>query len=181
MMTKIVSALDSLRNFPAGFLLALSIVLGLLVFLPDRIADALAIKDLRSAYRTFLGPSLLLTVSFLLTKLVLGLSGRRKERKGVRDRVDLLRQLTASEKGYLAQFTVLGVNTIYVALGDGVAGGLAAKNIIYQSSSVFNVLEGMPFNLQPWAYEELRQNPELLRGAIGRPLTNQERFLGGRY
>ena len=181
MIDKAFNVLDWFRKTPTGFLLALSIVLGLLVFLPDGIADALAVKDFRATYRTFLGPALLLTVSFVLTKLIMAARGLGQARRKMRRRVEELRELTAEEKGYLAQFIIEGLNTIHVPFGDGVAGGLEAKGVIYRSSSMVDVLEGLAYNLQPWARRQLSEDPGLLNGARGRPMTNKEHVFGRRH
>jgi hypothetical protein len=179
-MAKVLNILDWLRKIPGGFLLALSIVLGLLVFLPDSIADALAVKEFRTTYRTFLGPALLLTTSFALTKLIMAVWHLWQAHRSVRHRTRQLHELTAEEKGYLARFIIDGVNTIHVAFGDGVAGGLEAKGVIYVSSNTLNILEGVAYNLQPWARKELSENTNLLSGAVGRPMTNKERVFGRR-
>ena len=180
-MNKSLNILEWLWKIPIAFLFTLSIVLGLIIFLPDHIADTLAVKDFRLTYRTFLGPAFLLTVSFSLTKLLMWTWRFHQDRKSFRHLVEQLHELSPEEKGYLAQFIIRGINTIHVAVGDGVAGGLEAKGIIYRSSDAFNILEGPPYNLQSWARKELSENPCLLNGAIGRPMTNRERVLGSQY
>jgi len=73
MLEKILNGLDKIRSIPTGFLLALSIVLGLILFLPDQVAKILAVKDFRNSYRTFLGPSFLIGIAFALTKMIMGI------------------------------------------------------------------------------------------------------------
>jgi hypothetical protein len=61
-----------------------------------------------------------------------------------------------------------------------VVGGLVAKAVLYQSSSVGRMLTGLAYNMQPWAREYLAQNPHLLEGANpdpdGPPDLFRERF-----
>lgn len=180
MIDKILNGLDRLQRIPTGFLLALSIVLGLLLFLPDKIADMLAIKDFRENYRKFIGPAFLLLIAFTSTKVIMSLARVISDRRKRQYRYRQLHDLTPEEKGYLAEFILRGRNTIYVAPSDGVAGGLSAKSIVYQASNTINILEGVPYNLQPWAREYLTRHSELLEGAVGRPLTTQERIFGRR-
>lgn len=180
MIDKVLNALDWLRKVPTGFLLALSFVLALLLFLPAEIAETLAVSDFRDSYRKYLGPAFLLVVSFFITKALLFFNDFRRRKASKSRRLLQLHGLTAEEKGYLSQFILQGRNTIHVAMGDGVAGGLEAKGIIYRSSNVFNILEGPPFNLQPWARDYLSQHPDLLHGAVGAPQTNEERVFGRR-
>ena len=168
-------------NLPAGFLFALALILGLVIFLPEKTAETLAVKDFRVAYRMYLGPFFLLVVACLVAKTISAVRHHLQVRSSGRERVSQLRQLTPEERGYLAQFILEGKNTIYVAINDGVAGGLQRKGIIYRSSDLFNILEGIAYNLSSWAREELTKNSDLLSGAIGRPLTNRERLLPGRY
>jgi len=180
MIDKVLNALDWLRKVPIGFLLALLIVLALLLFLPTEIAETLAVSDFRNVYRRFLGPTFLLFASFFITKALLSLNDFRRRKASQRRRLLQLHKLTPEEKGYLAQFILHQRNTIHVAMGDGIAGGLEANGIIYCSSNEFNILEGPPFNLQPWAREYLSQYPNLLEGAVGGPQTNEERIFGGK-
>jgi hypothetical protein len=180
-MGNVLNILDWLRRVPGGFLLAVSIVLGLLIFLPDSVADTLAVKEFRTAYRMFLGPALLLAASFGLTKLITAAWHLWRDRRNANSRIRQLHELTPEEKGYLRRFLIDGVNTIHVAFGDGVAGGLEAKGIIYVSSDTVNILEGIAYNLHSWARKELSENVGLLAGAIGRPMTNEERVFGKRY
>ena len=64
MIDKILSGLERMQKIPTGFLLAVSIVLGLILFLPEGTAKTLAIDGFRQTYRTFLGPALLLFAAF---------------------------------------------------------------------------------------------------------------------
>ena len=80
-----------------------------------------------------------------------------------------LDNLTPDEKTYLAPYVLEEVTSQVFELEDGIAGGLVAKNIIYRSSNLGNVLEGFPYNMQPWARDYLHQHLELLQGAAARP------------
>jgi hypothetical protein len=176
MLEKITNLVSALRKIPIGFLLAITIVLGLILFLPDTIADKIAIKDFRDDYRKFLGPAFLLCVSFLLTKIVLSLVrniNSKRQQKRLRKQ---LHNLTPEEKGYLAVFILEGRNTIYVDIGDGIVGGLLAKGIIFRSSNMFTAIDGIPYNVQPWARQYLERYPELLEGGIGKPLTPRQKL-----
>jgi len=178
MIDKALKTLDWLRKAPTWLLLALSIVLALLLFLPSEIAETLAVRDFRNSYRKFLGPAFLIVASVFITKAQLSLNDFRRRKANQRRRLLQPLNLTAEEKGYLAQFILHGRNSIHVAMGDGVAGGLEAKGSICRSSNAFNILEGPPFNLQPWARDYLSEHPDLLEGAVGAPQTNEERIFG---
>jgi hypothetical protein len=51
-------------------------------------------------------------------------------------------------------------------LFGGIAGGLVAKRILFRSSNIFNMIQGPPHNIQPWAKARLIEKPELLEGAV---------------
>lgn len=88
-----------------------------------------------------------------------------KSRKSRLVREQRLRELTPDEKAYLATYVLEHANTCYFEPKDGIAGGLSAKNMIYRSSGVFNMMQGVPHNIQPWAKDYLSAQPELLAGA----------------
>lgn len=171
MINNITKFLQSLKDIPTYLLVALTIALGLLIFLPDRIADLLAIKEFRASYRSWLGPAFLVAVSICGAKAFIVLFGIVKGKRRLKAMQQQLHNLTDEEKGYLFQYILDGKNTIYVDIDDGVAGGLSAKSIVYRSSNLFNVLDGIPYNLQTWAREYLDRHQELLADGIGRPLT----------
>lgn len=176
MIDKITNFLESLKNIPTYLLVAVTIALALLIFLPDRIADLLAIKDFCTSYRSWLGPAFLVAASICGAKAVIGLFGILQGKNRLKAMRLQLHNLTDEEKGYLSQFILAGKNTIYVNIDDGIAGGLSVKSIIYRSSNLFNVLDGIPYNLQPWAREYLGRHQELLADGNGTPLTPKRRL-----
>ena len=102
------------------------------------------------------------------------------QRKAVKSRQSSLHKLTPEEKGYLKPYIVEQKNSIYVGVDDGVMSGLRSKGITFLASNMGSMLEGIAYNLQPWAREYLESNPHLLHGALGRPMTPKEK-LGFRY
>ena len=86
--------------------------------------------------------------------------------------------LTPEEKGYLVSYIEGQQNTIYVGLDDGIMGGLTAKGITYRSSNMGDLLNGVAFNLQPWARSYLEENRYLLDGYAGKPMTPREKLYG---
>ncbi len=50
------------------------------------------------------------------------------------------------------------------SLRNGVAMGLKSYNVLYISSNITRGLKLMvPFNIQPWAWEMLKENPKYLK------------------
>ena len=87
-----------------------------------------------------------------------------KNKGEIKDQKHLLSTLSKAEKEFLNRYFDNDTGTLYSEISDGVAGGLAAKKIIFRASNV--AIQGstsFPFNIQPWATVLLRGNPEYLR------------------
>jgi len=155
------------RRAPAP-MLGLAIACTLVLFLPGDTAGKLGIADFRTEYKGFLGWGFIFSWSCVLGALIWRgkdyVGDKIAERRMQKARERSLHELTAEEKGYLAEF-LGGRNTIYCVPSDGVAGGLVAKGVIYSPTHVYAVLQGVPFNIQPWARQYLEKHPEVLNGA----------------
>jgi Super-infection exclusion protein B len=79
-----------------------------------------------------------------------------------------LSELTMAEKDFLRDFIHGQANTVSAPINDGVAGGLAAKQIIYRPSNISYGME-WPYNLQPVPRKLLTAHPELLEHVVQLP------------
>ncbi len=151
--------------------LAVAIACTIVIFLPETVAAQLGLVEFRTDYRGLLGWGFVLSWSSLGAALIWWLKSiiakKFKVRKQERIRQQHLHELTPEEKGYLIEYKN-GQNSIYCDIEDGIAGGLLAKDIIYRSSNVFNMVDGVPYNIQPWAKRYLDDHPELLDGYVKR-------------
>jgi len=175
-MERLTGFVDYFRKIPAVFLVAIVSVLGLILFLPEETAKTLAVDGFRDKYRVYLGPAFLLTLSFCIARLYVFFMQGHKEKKHLRQRQEMLHQLTPEEKGYLVPFIEKQQNSVYVGMDDGVMGGLVTKRITYRASNMGDILQGFAHNLQPWARMYLEQNLELLDGYVGEPRTPQQKL-----
>ena len=175
-MDKLTDFADYFRKIPGAFLVAIISVLALILFLPGEISKSLAVYDFREKYKVFLGPVFLLTISFCFARVFIFFMSGHTERKRLKNRQKMLHQLTPEEKGYLVPYIRHQKNTVSVGMDDGVMSGLEAKHITYCASSMGSVLEGFAYNLQPWARDYLNDNPQLLDGHVGEPMTPQEKL-----
>jgi len=176
MLDKITGFADYFRKIPAVFLVAIISVLGMILFLSEETAKILAVEGFREKYRVFLGPALLLTVSFLVARSFTFLRQEYIKKENLKTRKEALHQLTPEEKGYLVPYIEGRKNSIYVGIDNGIMSGLEAKRITYRASSMGNLLDGFAFNLQPWAREYLEENPHLLDGYAGNPVTPRHKL-----
>lgn len=129
----------------------------------------------RKTYRVFLGPGLLVIGAWLVARTVAACAGPLRERKRLLSLRQVLSTLTSEEKGYLSAYIDGGRTTIHFQVDDGIIGGLLARKIVFRSSNMFDLVDGVPYNLQPWAREQLESNRQLLDGATGQPIdANQD-------
>lgn len=175
-MDKLTGFTDYFRKIPVAFLVAIVSVLGLVLFLPQEIAQTLAVDEFREQYRVFLGPTFLLAISFLIARLCIFIMQGQTEKKRLKARQESLHQLTPEEKGYLIQYIEGQKNSINVGIDDGVMSGLVSKRITYRASNMGDLLTGFAFNLQPWAKTYLEENPALLEGYAGKPMTPRQKL-----
>jgi Na+-transporting methylmalonyl-CoA/oxaloacetate decarboxylase gamma subunit len=174
------SVLSTLRQTSPIIFFGISLASGILVFAGHDIADTMGLADFRQQYRVEIGLAFVFSVSIFFAQTLWG-TGRlirafgkrsleaRKAKRALEEKRKQLHDLTPDEKAYLQPYIKQEENTQYFAIVDGIAGGLEAKGIIYRSSNVGNFLSGTAYNMQPWAREYLRENPDLLKGASTEP------------
>lgn len=153
---------------------------GAIVFMPADVAALLRIGTFREHFGGEIGIAFVGLSAWLLAKLVVTAVTPVRRRMLLREHHRRLHTLTAAEKGYLACFIVDGETTILAPMDDGVAGGLMARKIIFRSSAIFDLTEGVSYNLQPWAREYLSAHRELLDDAGPGPISARERLFGRR-
>ncbi|WCD81798.1 super-infection exclusion protein B [Pseudomonas sp. TUM22785] len=174
-MEKITELAEYFRKVPAAFLVAILSVLGLILFLPEGLAKAVAVDNFREEFRIYLGPAFLLVLSFCIARIFTFLMQDHKQKKANKELKDLLHNLTPEEKGYLIPYIIHKQNTVHVGMDDGVMAGLRSKRITYLAANVGDILDGFAFNLQPWARKYLEENQQLLDGYVGEPRTPRQR------
>ncbi len=74
-----------------------------------------------------------------------------------------LHDLTPEEKKFLSVYIINDTKTQSADCNDGVVNGLVAAKIIFRSSNLSQYYTTFPYNIQPWAWEYLKNNPEILR------------------
>jgi hypothetical protein len=57
-----------------------------------------------------------------------------------------------------------GSATAYFQFQDGIVNGLVAKRVLYRASTGAAYQMVFPYDIQPWAYRLLRENPDLPEG-----------------
>jgi hypothetical protein len=129
-----------LRQSSPIFLIGISIACGATLFFPENIANTLGVVDFRNQYRGYIGAILIIASSVVIAQSarwgIKALRASYNSKRSKKVRINYLHNLTPDEKAYLIPFVIDDENTQYFVIEDGIAGGLSAKNIIYQASGV---------------------------------------------
>jgi hypothetical protein len=164
-VTEFLTAFASLAPRP---LIAVGVATGIILLVPDGIAQKLGVDTFRAMYRGYLGAAFILSWSYLVAHLVWWFRGRvaawhlSRRKRLIRER--WLHELTPAEKSYLAPYILQDVTTRQFQIEDGVANGLAAKEILARASQVGSMVDGFAYAIQPWAKRYLKGHPDLLAG-----------------
>jgi len=173
-MVDIDKLLSALKVAPYVFL-ALAVASGIALFSPPSVQTTLGLDSLLVLYRGWIGATFLLSTSVFLSAMgahVVRLFGPAlRESWNTRQYRKDLTILSPPEQEVLAKYLRANTTTLSHHVSDGVVGGLVAKHILYRASNIGHPGSmSFDFNLQPWAWEELRRRPVL----VGLPRTFSE-------
>ena len=170
------SAIEFLKLAPRYFI-AVAIVSGALLFLPDTWLQQIGLNTFATANRQWLG------LTFLVSAVLWGVSAtttcwdwvagkafRRRVRKHIAQK---LRSLTEDEKQILRYYFAKGTRANMLKVDDGVVQGLVANRIIYRSASMGNILEGFAQNITDAAWDYIHANPDILQGTTNTYRTDK--------
>lgn len=144
--------------------------------MPSIVTDFLGITMLRDQLRPWLGAAALLSGVGLAVAQGQRISAWLALRKKTGGLIRRLNNLSPEEKALLKKYIDAETKTQYFDLQDGVAAGLKAVGILYRPTDMGDLEVGFAFNIQPWAWDHLRSNPQLLEGAraaASHPTANQ--------
>lgn len=144
-----------------------AISFAVLVFASDAVLETLGLRDFRSDYRLVLGLGLILSSAALITRLINSaldpVKTAIRERRSLNRRRERLRSLTPEERDVLRPYIQNDTRTQYLKLESGIVSGLQSVGIIYRSANIGN-LGGWAYNIQPWAWDYLKEHPEFVVG-----------------
>ena len=158
------SLLDWIK-LPPRYLFALLLVTGILVFSPRAFLEALGLYGIVDSYRAWIGFAFLIFFAVLIAHFVswLGKIARSwvVEYYSIRHGRKRLHDLTDDEKKLLAEYLGYNTRSRFLDFQSGVVNGLVKENVLWRAASSGNLLRGIAYNIQPWAWEYLKQHPEL--------------------
>lgn len=180
MFESLGAALQVVRDSGPRIVAVVALVSGALLFLPATIIETLGLDKFLVEQRANIGLVFIAAVAIITVDIVrwtmARLNARRTKKQLENVRSHVLATLTSEERKYLAPYILEGENTCYYGIDDGVAGGLKSKGVLYIGSNIGNLVNGIAFNLQPWAREALSSKPEMFQGITHRPPTPRDRF-----
>lgn len=138
---------------------------GTLLLLPSHLIEPLGLVDFRGESRLWLALGFLAAATMLISHGAgeVWKWGRRKLRfrRNMKRRVKAMQELSPEEKEVLRSYLAHQTKTRTFGLSDGVVNDLVAKQILRRASTV-GYLRSFPYNLQPWAWRYLNENPWVL-------------------
>jgi len=146
---------------------ALFIFCAALLLLPQHTAERIRIADLREHYFPWISLCGIFSFAVLFVEFADWLRNPLRSRREQSDRKAVLLSLTPPEMRIIAEYFRRQTDTQYFSATDGIAGGLAAKGLIYPSSTVsMGLTPDFAFNLQPWVRETIRKNQGILQAFL---------------
>ncbi|GEM_PF-850842 len=153
------------------YILPAFVLTAIILFAPVRTLNKFGVDELVAKYRMWVGLILLSSLSLLISHFAFWLADkiqtwRIRHRKRSARRA-LLRDLTPKERVLLARFIADNTKSKPLNRWSGIVVGLCHGDIIYRSSSTGS-FNADCYNIQPWAWKELRENPRLLEPELSK-------------
>jgi hypothetical protein len=157
-----------IRKVPPQVWLAIALAAGTVLLVPITLAERLGVAALRTSHAPHFGLAFILATSMLVAR-ALAFVGRivKDYTRRWRDRRQLA-YLTPDQKAVLRRYIDEDTCTLNFRIDDGVAQGLLLVGLLHRASPIFDMVEGTPYNVQPWLWRLLKKRPELLAGAKAR-------------
>ncbi|QDI05423.1 hypothetical protein E4A48_18645 [Xanthomonas cerealis pv. cerealis] len=170
------SAIEFLKLAPR-YLIAVAIVSGALLFLPDTWLQRIGLDKFVTANRQWLGLTFLVSAVLWCVSAIstcwdwaAGQFFQRSVRKHIAQK---LCSLTEDEKQILRYYFAKETRANMLKVDDGVVQGLVANRIIYRSASMGSLLEGFAHNITDAAWDYIHANPHILQGTTNTYRTDK--------
>lgn len=153
-------------KLPPKLLFALAAICGVLVFVPPDVLETLGLKSIVKTLRGWIGFGFIAFSVLLLAHFGAWLFGFIspwvKEWLFIRLHQKRLHQLDAAEKQLLAKFIAQDTRTLRFDMKDGTPTVLAREHILAPAAQLGDLVQGISYAVQPWAWEYLTAHRELL-------------------
>lgn len=157
-------ALEWLKTSPRYFF-PVAVASGAVLFLPESVIQPLGLISLRVEGQAYLGAAFLSSSCVIACDALLRIFAwtRRKYGKhlALRKAIRRLDNLTPKEQELLRPYLEQKTRTQELHMESGVVAGLVQAGILYPAVPQPDIYE-FPFNIQPWAWEQINAHPELV-------------------
>lgn len=160
-----------LLKLPPTILSTISLVTGLILFLPDKAIEKLYMFNLKEKYGFIVGIIFLLSTIMLFVMLIhyLGKKAYKKisNKKLIKNQIKYLKELDKTKTNFIREFIKEDSHTLNVCMNNGsvielshfgiisIAGGTQPVDIDYDNSIYAK------YFLQPWVIKRINQDEEL--------------------
>ena len=143
------------------YLLPISIISGLLLFLGPEWSSYFGLYQLISKFRSWISLIFILSIALiasdLLTRITKYFIKKYKNWYKYKNTSRRLLNLTPEEKNILLWYFVNNSRTQYLSLTNGIVKELEVFGIIYRSSNLGEI-DNWAFNIQPWVWIYIKNN-----------------------
>lgn len=176
MFEPITAFLTSLKQTSPAIFGGIALGTCIILFSTGGFIESIGFRDFRNSNLPFLGGLFIISISVLSAQIIRNVFSNCKTialkwleyYKGRRLRQAMifgLTNLTPDEKSYLLPYIAHQKTSVNFLMQDGIKSSIEEKGIIYQASTLGDMLNGWAYNLQPWAREHLERNQNLLSNA----------------
>jgi hypothetical protein len=170
MLEQIWSKVSDFLKARLTTLIGLAIACAVIAFLPDAAIETLGLTKIRQDYQPFVGLAAIVFTTLsaveIAAKAISVGSTFIKRQLHANEGRKRLRDLTPEEKQVLCNYVLNDTRTQTFQMQDGVIQGLCRDHILYPAAPFGEVLRGMAYNIEPWAWEYLRKHPDLITTGV---------------
>jgi hypothetical protein len=159
------------------YLIALGVMAAVLLFTSEKFLKLIGVFEFAQDNRSILGLILVVTVSLFAVSIVAEgiffIKGWWLKRVFCRRVIDRLNSLNEDEKQILRFYIGKQTRANVLRYDDGIVQGLVSDGIIYQSTSIGNMIEGFAYNINDFTWDYLNVHQHLLNGTTNTARTDK--------
>jgi hypothetical protein len=145
----------------------LCLITSIMLFSGDELLTNLGLVKAKESLQLWIGLVWLVSISILLAEIIYPackwVSQKIKTSMNLKRYQKRLHELTIDEKELLSEYIDRNTRTTSIKYSNGVAKELESAMVIRRASNMAHHYDVFPYNIQPWAWEYLTKNPELLK------------------
>ncbi|QTH63356.1 superinfection exclusion B family protein [Psychrosphaera ytuae] len=145
----------------------LCVITSTILFSGDEFLYKLALIEAKNSLQIWISLIWLISISVLLSESIFPafkwISQKIKWHFKLKSYQQRLHALTVEEKKLLSEYIDRNTRTTSIKYSNGVAKELEAAMVIRRASNLAHYHDVFPYNIQPWAWDYLNKNPELIK------------------